>query len=292
MLRPPRPPMTLRDLLDQAARRLAQGGVEDARRTAEWIVEETTGADRVRLYATPGAPATPGAEERTGRLVERRLAGEPVQYVLGHADFYGLRLAVSPAVLVPRPETEEVVEEALRRVRDVPAPWVLDVGTGSGAVALAVKHERPDAEVFAVDVSAGALAVARANAERLGLEVAFVEADALGPALSASVPSAFALLVSNPPYVPESERAGLQREVRDHEPPLSLFVPDADPLVFYRALAEHAGRLLAPGGWLVAETHADHGAAVAALWAGAGLADAEVLPDLAGRDRIAVARRP
>ena len=166
--------------------------------------------------------------------------------MLGHADFYGLRLSVSPDVLIPRPETEELVEEALRRIAGVEAPTVLDVGTGSGAVALALAHERPTATVFAADVSAEALAVARANAERLGLDVAFVRADALGPHFTRDVPPAFDLVVSNPPYVPAGERAGLQPEVRDWEPGLALFVPDADPLRFYRALAGHAGALLAP----------------------------------------------
>jgi release factor glutamine methyltransferase len=284
--------MTLRDLLDRAVRRLEAAGVEGARRTAEWIVEETTGAGRPALYARPEAPVSPEAAARTDRLVARRAAGEPVQYVLGHADFYGLRLTVSPAVLVPRPETETVVEEALRRVGGVDAPRVLDVGTGSGAVALAVKHERPDAEVVALDVSPDALAVAAANAARLGLAVLFVHGDALRATLPDRVPSALDLVVSNPPYVPRAERAGLQREVRDHEPPGALFVPDADPLVFYRALAGHAGRVLRPGGWLVAETHADYGAGVRGLWVEAGLEGADVLPDLAGRDRVAVARRP
>ena len=283
--------MTLRALLDTATERLRAAGVEDARRTAEWIVEDATGADRAGLYARPDAVASRADVDRVERLVARRAAGEPVQYVLGHADFYGLRLAVTPDVLIPRPETETVVEEALRRIADVEAPLVLDVGTGSGAIALAVAHERPDAEVFAADVSPAALAVAAANAEALGLAVTFVEADALRPAFADGVPSAFALVVSNPPYVPEAERPGLQVEVRDHEPAAALFVPDADPLVFYRALAGHAERLLRPGGWLVAETHADHGHAVRQLWAGAGLADAAVLPDLAGRDRVAVARR-
>lgn len=285
-------PMTLRALLDRAARQLREGGVDDARRTAEWIVEDVTGAGRAALYARPDTPVSPEAQARVEGLVARRLSGEPVQYVLGHADFYGLRLTVSPDVLVPRPETEEVLEEALRRVRGVEAPWVLDVGTGSGALALGLAHERPDAEVIAVDVSSAALAVASANAERLGLAVTFVEADALRPDLADRVPPAFDLVVSNPPYVPEAERAGLQREVRDWEPARALFVPDADPLVFYRALAGHADRLLRPGGWLVAETHADGGAAVRDLWAGAGLDEAVVLRDLAGRDRIAVARRP
>lgn len=283
--------MTRRALLDSATARLQAAGVEGARRTAEWIVEDVTGAGRLALTARD-AEATPGEAARVERLVARRAAGEPVQYVLGHADFYGLHLEVSPAVLIPRPETEAVVEEALRRLRPFEAPWVLDVGTGSGAVALALAHERPDAHVVAADVSAEALAVAAGNAERLGLAVTLVCADALRPAFADAVPPTFDLVVSNPPYVPAAERAGLQREVRDWEPGGALFVPDADPLVFYRALAGHADRLLRPGGWLVAETHADFGAAVAALWGGAGLEAAEVLPDLAGRDRIAVARRP
>ena len=194
-------------------------------------------------------------------------------------------------MLIPRPETEEVVEEALRRLQGCEAPWVLDVGTGSGAVALAVAHQRPDAQVFAVDVSSGALAVAAANADRLGLAISFVEADALRPAFALDVPPTFDLLISNPPYVPEAERAGLQREVRDHEPGTALFVPDADPLVFYRALAGHAEHLLRPGGWLVAETHADLGQQVGHLWTEAGLVEVAVLPDLARRDRIAVGRR-
>ncbi len=283
--------MTRRALLDDAVSALSDAGVEDARRTAEWIVEEATGADRAALYARPDVVVEPAEAALVARYVARRAAGEPVQYVLGHADFYGLRLAVTPDVLIPRPETEEVVEEALRRVQATGAPWVLDVGTGSGAIALAVKHERPDAEVFAVDVSPEALAVAASNAARLGLEVTFVGSDALRPAFAADVPPTFDLILSNPPYVPEAERASLQVEVRDHEPPSALFVPDADPLVFYRALAGHAGALLKPGGWLVAETHADLGRSVGALWAEAGLEDVDVLPDLAGRDRIAVGRR-
>jgi release factor glutamine methyltransferase len=251
-------------------------------------VEEATGHARTALY--PGATVTAEAAARVAAMADRRAAGEPVQYVLGHADFYGLRLAVSPDVLIPRPETEEVVEHALARLADTPAPLVLDIGTGSGAIALAVAATRPDAVVFAADVSAAALAVARSNAERLGLAVTFVEADAFAPAFADRVPAAFDLLISNPPYVPQSERDGLQREVRDHEPALALFVDDADPLAPYRALAGHAARLLAPGGWLVAETHADHGAAVAALFAAAGLHDASVTRDLSGRDRVASAR--
>ncbi|HEX8297870.1 MAG TPA: peptide chain release factor N(5)-glutamine methyltransferase [Rubricoccaceae bacterium] len=283
--------MTRRALLDHATARLDAAGVDGARRAAEWMLEETTGATRIALVSQPDAPVESSAAALFERMVQRRLAREPVQYVLGHADFYGLRLTVTPSVLIPRPETEEVVEEALRRIRGQERPWVLDVGTGSGAIALAIKHERPDAEVFAVDVSPEALAVASGNAARLGLAVTFICADALRPQFAADVPPTFTLLVSNPPYVPASERDGLEPEVRDHEPALALFVDDADPLQFYRALAGHAGALLVLGGWLAVETHADHGPAVRDLFAEAGLNGAEIRPDLAGRDRIALAQR-
>lgn len=284
--------MTRRALLDDAIGTLAAAGVEDARRTAEWIVEEATGATRAALYARPDVVVEPAEAALVDRYVARRAAGEPVQYVIGHAAFYGLELAVTPDVLIPRPETEEVVEQALGLLRTAEAPWVLDVGTGSGAIALAVKHERPDAEVLAVDVSPGALAVAAGNAERLGLDVSFVEADALRPAFADEVPPTFDLLISNPPYIPEGERPGLQREVRDHEPGQALFVPDDDPLLFYRVLAGHAERLLRPGGWLVAETHADFGGAVQRLWSRSGLSEVEIRRDLAGRERVAIGRQP
>ena len=229
-------------------------------------------------------------------MVTRRARREPVQYVTGEADFYGLTLAVTPAVLIPRPETEEVAEAALRRLPTLAAlvgraPWVLDVGTGSGALALAVRHERPDAEVVAADVSEAALRVAQGNAARLGLPVTFILADALQPSFADGVPPLFDLVVSNPPYVPAAEGPGLQPEVRDHEPALALSVEN-DPLVFYRALAGHARRLLRPGGWLVTETHADYGRAVASLFAEAGLVETAILSDLSGRERIGIGRQP
>ncbi|MEO1480418.1 MAG: peptide chain release factor N(5)-glutamine methyltransferase, partial [Bacteroidota bacterium] len=183
-------------------------------------------------------------------LVARRLAREPLQNVTGEAHFYGLALRVEPAVLIPRPETEEVVEAALKTIADADAPWVLDIGTGSGAIALAVKHERPDAEVFAVDVSAEALDVAMRNAQRLGLDVAFVHADLFDPRFTERVENRFDLVLSNPPYVPDDELDTLQPEVRDFEPEGAL-VTGGDPLRFYRALAVVGAELLKPSGWLV-----------------------------------------
>jgi release factor glutamine methyltransferase len=208
-----------------------------------------------------------------------------VQYVLGHADFFGLRLRVSPDVLIPRPETEELVERALAAIAGVERPWVLDVGTGSGAIALALKARRPDAVVFACDVSQAALDVAQENAAAHGLDVAFIHADALAPAFADEAARAFDLLVSNPPYVPDAERDELQPEVRDWEPGLALFTGE-DPLRAFRALVGHALRLLKPGGHLLLETHADYGADVLDLVETAAFAEAWLHRDLAGRDRI------
>jgi len=253
--------------------------------------EEAFGVPRVALLAHPDEPATDAEADALAAMLARRLEREPLQYVVGHADFFGLRLRVTPAVLIPRPETEELVEEALARLAGHEAPWVLDVGTGSGAIALAIKHRRPDAEVFACDVSEDALAVASDNADRLGLDVTLIQADALAPAFADGTPPCFDILVSNPPYVPDAERETLEPEVRDHEPPEALFTGE-DPLVFYRALAGHADRLLKPGGLALFEAHADYAAAVEALLTEAGLAEAGRRRDLSGRERIAWARRP
>ena len=293
--RPPLPgflAVTRRDLHARLARRFKAAGVDAPRRSAGWLLEEALGLSGTELLTGGGEPVTPEAQARAEAMAARREAGEPLQYVIGHADFFGLRLDVSPAVLIPRPETEEVAEAALEALDGTDAPWVLDVGTGSGALALALAHARPDAHVVAADVSEEALAVAASNAQRLGLAVTFVCADALRPQFADAVPPLFDLIVSNPPYVPERERPGMQREVRDHEPGTALFVPDADPLVFYRALAGHALRLLAPGGALVVETHTDHGRAVRDLFESAGLAHADLLQDLSARDRIVRARQP
>jgi release factor glutamine methyltransferase len=196
---------------------------------------------------------------------------------------------------------------------------VVDVGTGSGCIACAVAHERPTARVVGCDVSTDALAVARANADALGLPIAFGEADLTAPAFPAQVralldrpgdappedaadgkassddatgdAARFDLVVSNPPYVPDAEADTLAPEVREHEPPVALFT-GADPLVCYRALARHAADLLRPGGRLVTETHADYAADVAAVFRDAGLADVRTERDLAGRPRLALARRP
>ena len=281
---------TLGALLRQTEAALVAAGVDEARRTAEWLVEEATGARRSRLHAFPETPVAAADADRLAALTARRALGEPVQYVVGHADFFGLRLAVGPGVLIPRPETEGLVEHALASIRGVPSPRVLDAGTGSGAIALAIKAQRPDADVHALDVSPDALGWARRNGAALGLAVTFHEGDLLGPALPSPLPEDLDLLVSNPPYVLDAERPGLAREVAAHEPALALFCGD-DPALFYRALARHGTKHLRPGGAVWLEGHADHAGAVAEAFAAPAYAGVRVHRDLAGLDRYVEARR-
>lgn len=265
---------------------LEEGGIADARRNAEWIVEDVLGLSKTELYAHGDVSLTQNEFERIEELAERRLTREPVQYILGYTEFFGLKMSVSPDVLIPRPETEEVVEECLRLLNMLSDPWVLDVGTGSGAIALAIKHKRPDAEVFASDISECALDVATANAEALGLDVTFIHADMLDPSFAQDVTPAFDLVVANPPYIPNNEYDSLEPEVRAYEPNVALFVPDDDPLRFYRALAALAPVLLKPKGILVVETHADFGSQVDDLFRSAGLAEVTLKRDLSGHPRV------
>lgn len=292
-------PPTHRTLLEEGTRRLAAASIEHPRREAEWLLVDVLSearadvlgesSGRALLYARPQRAVAPEAVHTFRAHLRRRAAGEPLQYVLGHADFYGLRLAVTPAVLIPRPETEDVVEEALRRLAGVPQPTVLDVGTGSGCIALALKSECPRAEVHACDVSRDALAAACANADTCALDVHFFQADVLAEAFLDESPIGLDLLISNPPYVPDAEATALPEAVRDHEPPAALFSGD-DPLRFYRVLAQRAPQLLVPGGHLVLETHAHHAEAVAALLREAGLEDVAVEKDTFGKERIATGR--
>lgn len=278
-------------LLDEAVRTLEAAHLAEVHRTALWMLGEVLACSGAHLLAHPGREATPAQADALAAMLARRLQREPLQYILGYADFYGLRLRVTPAVLIPRPETEQVVEAALERLRGRRAPRVLDVGTGSGCIALTLKHERPDADVFACDLSEAALDVARKNARAHRLTVTFLQADVLAPDFPDKVPAPFYLLVSNPPYVGDDEAGTLAPEVRDYEPPQALFAGH-DPLRFYRALVGHAGALLAPGGVLVFETHAYHADAVCALVTDSGCIDVRQQRDLAGHPRIVTAHRP
>ena len=257
---------------------------------ARWLVEEVSGVDRSRW---PEAAATPEGRARLTALLERRLAGEPLPYVLGRWSFRGLDLIVDPRVLIPRPETEVVAEVAIAEVRRRGGPsTVADLGTGSGALALALAVELPEAEVWATDVSPAALAVARANLAAVGPAADRVRlAEGMWyEALPTGLRGRLRVIVSNPPYVTEAEFAGLPREVRDHEPVGALVAGPTG-----RESLEHlvAGGLawLEPGGALVLELAPDQAAPLRAAAESAGYRAVTVHPDLAGRDRVLVARR-
>jgi len=278
------------ELLDRAVRRLEEAGREAPRRTAEWLLTEVLDGDRAQIYAHPERAVSAEAAQQFQQMIERRAEGEPLQHILGYTSFRGLRLQVSPAVMVPRPETERVVDRALACIEDTEQPRVLDVGTGSGCIALALKHERPDAVVSACDVSPEALAVARRNAETLQLDVQFLEADVLAEEIPEDAPGDLDLLVSNPPYIPDDEADTLPAVVREYDPDVSLFAGD-DPLRFYRALVDWARALCVSGGAAVFEVHAEYADAVKDLLPREGLADVRVDEDLNGRPRVVWGRK-
>jgi len=278
--------MRLEILIADAGERLRSIGIHNGPQEARWMLRHVLGAGSSRLAGGPAAGLTPAAVAAFEALLQRRLAGEPLQYVLGSAEFYGLELSVGPGVLVPRPETERLVDFALEHC--VPGAGLCDVCTGSGAIALALAHERPDlGEVVGTDLSPTALGYARRNAERLGLAVQFLEGDLFGP-----LPPGrrFGVITANPPYIDPVSYEALAGEVRDHEPRLALWADDGGLAVVSRVAREGFGRLR-PGGVLLCEISAEQGAAAAALFRSAGFVSVEVRQDYAGRDRVVVARR-
>ena len=220
--------------------------------------------------------------------MERLSEGEPIQYVLGYAEFFGRKFKVNPAVLIPRPETELLVEEAVRMLRAVgPKPRVLDLCTGSGCIAWSVAFGAPGAEVTAVDISPEALGLAETQFSVLPAEVTapvFVRSDVL--ATCPEIDGTFDLLVSNPPYVMEKEKSLMRRNVLGYEPGLALFVPDDDPLLFYKAMATAATRLLAPTGVGIVEINEALGPETEEIFRSAGYSETEIIRDFFAKDRF------
>ena len=271
--------MKIQTALAQATKALDEGAIAAPRLTSEVLLAHALRKDRAWLYAHGADELSELGWIHFGRYLHERLKGKPTQYITKRQEFYGRDFFVSPDVLIPRPETEHLVERALA---ERPGR-VLDIGTGSGAIAvtLALESRR---EVFASDLSLAALAVARRNAADLGARVAFVQCD-LG---SAFADRSFDLVVSNPPYVPAGDIASLQREVRDWEPHLALFGGPFGHEIYGRLLAD-AWRLLRAGGAVMVELGAGGAGPVTALLG--GWAGVEVIPDLAGIGRVAVAQR-
>ncbi len=269
---------SVRDALDSALVALTAAGCDTPRLDAEVLLADVLGIDRTALFLDPERGLTSDEARRFRDHAMRRRGREPVAYITGRQEFRWLDLHVDRRVLVPRPETEHLVEAALA----LPAgARVVDVGTGSGAVALALKSERPDLHLVATDVSADALDVARANAERLGLDVEFRHGDLL-----AGVAGPVDAVVSNPPYVREGER--LPPDVAAHEPHLALFAP-GDGLEVVRRLVPGAAE--AGAGFLAIEVGEGQATVAAELLRSGGFAAVEVVADYAGIDRVVVGRR-
>jgi release factor glutamine methyltransferase len=278
---------TVRELLAEAASQLAPRAVDDARAEAEILLAHTLGCERARLWAWPEAAVPATVAARCRALVRRRAAGEPVAYLTGRRGFWTLELEVTPAVLIPRPESELLVEQALAMLPAHRPARVADLGTGSGAIALAIAAERPGWEVVATDASADALAVARGNASRLGLvHVAF----RLGDWAEALRPDErFAAIVSNPPYVADGDPHLAEGDL-PWEPRAAL-VGGPDGLDAIRRLVAAAVPHLEAGGWLLLEHGAGQGEAVGGILERAGLDGVRTVRDLAGLERVSGGRR-
>jgi release factor glutamine methyltransferase len=288
----PPAPRTAGEVLDRSRRFLEQRGLKEARREAELLVADALGLDRLGLYLALDRPVD-GAELGAAReAVLRRSKGEPVAYILGRREFYGRSFQVGPAVLVPRPETELLVDRARELVEDlvvagVEEPRVADLGTGSGCIAITLALECPSVRVLAIDLSPEACAVAAANAKALEVEperFGLRQGDAF-ERLAELAPGGVDLLLSNPPYVDRNAGPELAADVRAHEPDLALFAPDGDPDHWARRLLEQRGQLLAPGGRALVELGYDQAARLEPLGRELGV-ELQVHPDLEGVPRL------
>lgn len=280
---PAREPVTLGEVLRRSTEHLAAKGVDSPRVDAEHLLGHALGLQRIELYMHHDRPLTEHELAAVRALLARRAAREPLQHVIGEWGFRRLTLAVDARALIPRPETEVVVERCLAALDDASAPRVLDVGVGSGAIALAIADEHPGALVTGLDVSPDALALASENCERTGLAVTLLE----GSFLDGLPAGPWDLVVANPPYVDPLDADALSPEVRDHEPDLALYGVDA-----HRAIAQAALAVLAPGGSLVLEIGESQAAQVAGELERLGYERIVVTRDLAGRDRVVEGSRP
>lgn len=259
-------------------------GAREAANIAHMLMEHLTGMGKMDRIVYKDKPFE--QEAALQQSLEALLRHEPVQYVIGKSWFYGLELTVNSHVLIPRPETEELVEWIVNDVKT--AVKILDIGTGSGAIPLALKKELAEADVWSVDISAGALEVAAANAEKLHLAVHFEQIDILSAAAQLPV---FDIIVSNPPYIRESEQADMEEQVVSYEPRIALFVPDHDALLFYRQIGLLALEKLAPKGKLYFEINEAFGKEVVALMEEQGFTNVVLKQDIYGKDRMVRAER-
>jgi release factor glutamine methyltransferase len=252
---------------------------EESENLVNWLLEHHLGLRRVDMmnFLDPKHLPQPLLED-----FEKLKIGEPIQYILGKGPFYGREFLVNEHTLIPRNETEELVHLILHQ-NPQPGLKILDIGTGTGCIPITLDLELKDATIYGLDVSEKALEVARKNGERLHSNVKFMQADILQEMPELPI---LDILVSNPPYVPEAEKAQMHRNVRDFEPELALFVPDQDPLIFYSVIAQKAKKLLKSGGRLYFEIHERFGTEVAALLQNLGYQEVKIHQDLNGKERM------
>jgi len=279
-----------RRMLDDAAAILARAGVESPRLDAELILAEAAHTSRARLIAGM-AVIDDSIRRRFARMLDRRAAREPLAYILGHKEFYSLELEISPAVLIPRPGTEALVTAALSFLKSMTEPRVLDIGTGSGAIAIAIAANAPGARVVATDISADAIAIAERNADRLVLHsrIEFHRADCFDTSGDGPPLGRFDLIASNPPYIRDGEIDRLQPEVSRYEPRVAL-AGGADGMSFYRRIVNESRDYLVPGGAVMVEIGEGQSAPVMTMFRAAGFANTTVLNDLGGMLRVVIAR--
>lgn len=285
---------TIAEAIQEGARRLQATGVSEARRTAGVLLGHVLGFDRTHLFTRSNEAIDGSRYQEYLRLIERRAAGEPLQYILGHQEFYGLDFIVTSAVLIPRPETEFLVERVidLAHKSEPSAPLIVDACTGSGCIAVTLAVNLPRARVIATDISSAAIEVAQLNAVRHAVDERseFLAGDLLAPLDGRGLENAVDILASNPPYVAEGRPELIQREVREWEPATALF-GGADGLRFYRRLLVDGLRYVKPGGYLVCEIGYTQLDAITELIAASGWQLLDVTHDLQGIPRTLAVKR-
>jgi len=250
------------------------------------MLSEVTGLSKASLKAFTDTELNVVQSERLLTLLNELKTGKPVQYILGHTEFYGLPFEVNPSVLIPRPETEELVEWILQSVPSTSQINILDIGTGSGCIPIVLKSKLTNSKLFAIDISIKALVTAQRNAALNQVEIAFIEADILSIEPSKITEQQYNIIVSNPPYVTSTDKLQMHHNVTDFEPHTALFVPDEAPLLFYIAIAQFATTHLEKGGYLFFEINENYGAETVAMLADNGFQQIELRQDMGGKDRM------
>lgn len=265
----------------------------EAKAIARILLEERFGLSMTDIICGKTEELSAEEQQELENIVERLERSEPLQYILGYADFLSYRFHVAPGVLIPRPETEELVQRVVDAASRLSCPHILDIGTGSGCIAIASALElmkrgvSPHVEAW--DISPDALSIARQNNLSLHADICLYEVDVLGSDLKTDRQD---IIVSNPPYICESEKKDMESNVTDHEPHLALFVPDNDPLLFYRRIAEYAAEVLNSGGWLMFEINRAYGREVSDMLRIMNFSDVSLAEDQFANPRIVTARKP